>query len=249
MNNLLLNDVENIIKIYLQTKHTINSNGFLIRLSDNINAVYERRRSYIVKFPTLDQDIIYQIINRWTEYALDNIIENYDLNQQMTILSIDPLKFSTDQSDITIKFSGEVINPEIIIRKLSIDIIEQMNKHLIETYMDKHYPYIDMDDINQREEFNEIFDNIDLNDIYAEYPQAEVYVPLSLRSNDDDITFYINGTILTTHHLINIIDDIRLCLDSNNKNEIINYDKDDIVYKFVSNKKLQDFNIITDPQI
>ena len=257
MNNILINEVENNIRIYLETKHPIESNGFIIRLSDNINQIYERRRSYIVRFPFINPEIINQIVDSWSEYALNNIIEDYDLNQPMTILSIDPLKFSTIYSDIVIMYSGEVINPEIIIRKLSIDIIEQMNKHMIELYMDQSYPEIDIDNPQQRDQFNEIFNNIEMEQIYGIYPQVEIYIGLDLKSNSNpnfdselgDITFYINGTIETKSQIIDIIDDIRLCLDSDNQNEIISYDKDDIVFKYRSNKELQNFSIITDPQI
>ena len=62
MNNILINEVENQIGIYLKTKHPNESNGFIIRLSDNLNSIYERRRSYIVQFPLINQEIIDQII-------------------------------------------------------------------------------------------------------------------------------------------------------------------------------------------
>jgi hypothetical protein len=170
----------------------------------------------------------------------------------MTICSIDPIKFSS-VSDIIIRYSGEVINPELIIKKLTFDIIEQLNKHIIELYIDEHYPHIDIDDDTQRTNFNKIFDNIKLEEIYKIYPFVEIYVPLNINSDLDssskDIIFYLNATINTTDHIINIIDDIRECLDSNDTNEIITYDKEEIVYKFGSNKQLASFNIITDPII
>jgi len=250
MNNILLPDVEKQIKIYLETKHPHDSNGFIIRLSNKINLTYEMRKSYIVRFPIINQNMIEQIIDKWTDYALNNIIDNYDLNQEMTILSIDSLKFSYIQSEITIMFSGETISPEIIIRRLSIDIIEQLNKHLIEVYMDKYYPEIDIGDSEKIEEFNEIFDNIELDHIYGLYPQVEIYIPLTLsNSSNEDIVFYINGTINTKSQMIDIINDIRICLDSNNLEENIIYDKEDIVYKYGINKELQIFSIISDPQI
>jgi hypothetical protein len=74
MNNILINEVENKIRLYLESKHPSNSNSFIIRLSDDINLIYERRRSYIVQFPFINQidknEQIYKIIDRWSEYAL-----------------------------------------------------------------------------------------------------------------------------------------------------------------------------------
>ena len=195
---------------------------------------------------------LYKPVNKdkWSMYAIDNIIEDYDINKEFTIVSIDPLKFSTNQLDITICYGGNSINPEILIKKLCIDIIEQMNKHLIELYMDSNYPHIDIEDQDDREKFNEIFDNLDMNDLYNKYLTAEIYIPLKLKSSTiNDTIFYINGTISTKYHIINIVDSIRSCLDSDDIQEIITYDKDDIIYKFSCNNILQEFSIITDPQI
>ena len=251
MNNILINDVEHYIRLYLESKHPSDSNSFIIRLSDNLDQIYERRRTYIVQFPLINQQIIEQIVDKWTDYAINNIIENYNLNQQMTILSINPIKFSTIQTDITIQYYGETINPEILIRKLTIDIIEQMNKHLIEVYMDKYYPEIDIDDPEHSDQYNEIINIVEMEQIYSIYPFVEIYIPLNLKSKSEtnEITFYINGTIDIRSHIVDIIDDIRLCLDSDNIDEIIIYDKEDIIYKYGANKQLQNFSIITDPQI
>ena len=47
-----------------------------------------------------------------------------------------------------------------------------------------------------------------------------------LSSNDEsDIIFYLNATIKTNNHLIDIIDDIRISLNSDDVNEIISYEK------------------------
>ena len=242
MNNITIYDIEKKIRLYLETIHPKTSNGFIIRLSDKINIVYERRKSYIATFPLINQQIIEDILNKWSEYALNDILDNYDLTQLFTILSIDPIKISSDQTEINIKYAGEIINPENIIRCLTLDIIEQMNKHMIELYMDNNYP--------ETENYNEIFDKIELDDIYSEYPDVDIYVPLKLSSNDEsDIIFYLNATIKTNNHLIDIIDDIRISLNSDDVNEIISYEKEDIVYKFGKNKVLQSFTIITDPQL
>ena len=249
MNNLLINDVETKIRIYLETIHPSNSNSFIIRLGDCINTIYERRRSYIVKFPLINQEIIDQIIDKWTNYALENIIENYDINKELTIISIDPLKFPIEQLDININYTGQTINPEFIIKNLCVDIIEQLNKHLIELYMDENYPHIDIDDQSDREKFNEIFDQLNMIDIYNKYPNVDIYIELNLKTNIDDVKFYINGTINTQSNIIDIVDDIRNCLDTNDTQESITYDKHDIIYKFGSDKILQNFSIITDPKI
>ena len=236
MNNLLINEIETKIRIYLETIHPKESNGFIIRLADCINTIYERRRSYIIKFPLINQLNINNIVDKWSMYAIDNIIEDYDINKEFTIVSIDPLKISTNQIDITICYSGYTINPEFLIKKLCIDIIEQMNKHLIELYMDVNYPDIDIEDPNDREKFNEIFDNLDMNELYNIYSTADIYIPLQLKSSTiNDTIFYINGTISTTYHIINIVDSIRNCLDTDDIQEDIIYDKDDIIFKFNCN--------------
>jgi hypothetical protein len=194
--------------------------------------------------------MIDQIIDKWTNYALENIIENYDINKELTIVSIDPLVSTIEYDDIIISFGGQTINPEYIIKNLCVDIIEQMTKHLIELYMDENYPHIDIEDPTQREEFNEIFDQLDMNEIYTKYSIAEIYIELNLKSDTiDDVVFYINGTISTISHFIDIVDQMRNCLDTNNIQETIIYDKNDIIYKFSNNKILEDFSIITDPKI
>jgi hypothetical protein len=126
-----------------------------------------------------------------------------------------------------------------------------MNKRIIELYMDTNYPEIDIADTDQREQFNDIFDQIDMETIYEKYPFADVYIPINLtKSNDDtNVMIYINGTISTSVRIIDIIDDIRECLDTDDTNEIFNYSKDDIVYKFGTNKEIKSFNFITDPDI
>lgn len=250
MNNLLINEVESKIRIYLESIHPKKSNSFIIRLGDCINTIYERRRSYIVKFPLIDHHIINQIIDKWTNYALENIIENYDINKELTIISIDPLTTTIEYNDILITYGGQTINPEYIIKNLCMDIIEQMNKHMIELYMDENYPHIDIEDHKQREEFNVIFDELNMDDIYSRYPIVEIYIELNLKSDIiDDVVFYINGTISTKYHIIDIVDDMRNCLDTNNIHETIMYDKNDIVYKFSKDKILESFSIISDPKI
>lgn len=86
----------------------------------------------------------------------------------MNILSIDPLRIK-DCNEIRIQYSGTHINPEGIIRNLTFDIIDQMNKHLIELYMDENYPEIDINDSEDKEEFNKIFDELDIDEIYEIY--------------------------------------------------------------------------------
>ena len=49
--------------------------------------------------------------------------------------------------------------------------------------------------------------------------------------------------------MIDIIDEIRECLDTDDTTEIFKYDKEEIVYKFGTNKEIKSFNFITDPDI
>ena len=242
MNNLTICDIEGKLRFYLEKKHPKQSNGILIRLSDELNEIYERRRLYIVKFPhIINQQNIESILNKWSEYALNDIIDNYNLMQLLTIVSIDPIKLPILNDDIVIQFGGETINPETIIRKLCLDIINEMNKHIVELYTDNYYPEVN--------DINTIINEIELEDIYNKYPEVEIYIPLKLKTEDEDVDFYLNGTIKTTNHIIDIIDDIRLCISSNDINEKIEYEKEEIIYKFGNNKSIQNFSIITDPQI
>lgn len=265
LNNINIYDVENSIKLYLIEKHPNHSNGFIIRLGDILENSFNRRRSYIIKFPYLSEskelqiEEINLIIFKWSEFALENIIINYDLNQLMTIISIDPLNIDKIFNNISIIYAGTSINPEDIIRLISSDIIEQMNKHLLELYMDETYPNIDITDISQIEQFNEIFDNISIENIYEIYKYADVYVPITLsynnlenkdiNSNVESNTIYLNGTINTFTKSVDIIDDIRICLDSDDTNENFKYIKEDIIFKFKLNNEIKSFAIITDPCI
>ena len=250
-----------IIQNYLLTKHPKHSNGFVIRIldNDNENCNYERRRSYIVTFPQIGNTITEiehntnEIVGKWSEYAIINVIENYNYLTELSLLSIDPINVSKNIDKINIQFSGSVSNPEILIRNLTLDVINQMNKHLIEYYMDKYHPNIDITNSEELEEFNEKFDEIDMESIYELYPYAEVYVPIEVIINGsnkkNNQVFYINGIISTTMKYIDIIDDIRSCLDFNYKNEILKYCEDEIIYKFCKNKNITPFEIITEPDI
>jgi hypothetical protein len=162
-----------------------------------------------------------------------------------TIVSIDPINVP-NINHIKIQYSGTSINPEYFIREVANDIIEQMNKHLIEKYMDDNYPEIDIDDIDQQDKYNEILDQTDMEDIYKIFKYAEIYVPIQL--NESDIEFYLNGCIQTDSKVIDIINDIRKCLSYDNSNEIFKYDKTEIIYKFLSSEegKLMEFDIITE---
>ena len=221
-------EMEQTITSYLVNNHPVTSNGFFIRLEDLIQNSYSRRRCYIIEFPLFNDnklEIISQIMDKWTQYAIEHIIENYDLSKEFTIVSIDPVKINKNITDISIQFAGMTVNPEDIVKSISIDIINQMNKRIIELYMDTNYPEIDIADSDQREQFNDIFDQIDMETIYEKYPFADVYIPINLtKSNDDtNVMIYINGTISTSVRIIDIIDDIRECLDTDDTNEIFNY--------------------------
>jgi hypothetical protein len=254
MHKINVYDLENIINSYLTDTHPSNSNGFIIRLEDLVENSYNRRRCYIVLFPLLNSlknEIITQIMDKWTQYVIEHVISNYDLNHEFTVTSIDPICVEKKIDEVIIQYSGTNINPEDIVKSISLDVIEQMNKRIIELYMDTNYPEIDIADSENREQFNEVFDQIDMDIIYDKYPYADVYIPINLtKSNDEtNVMIYINGTIKTSSKLIDIIYEIRECLDTDDTNEIFKYDKDEIVYEFGQNKEIKSFNFITDPDI
>ncbi len=251
MNNITINQIEVIIKNYLIHSHPKHSNGFIIRLSEIIKTHYEKRKSYIVNFPLIDSiNNIDDIVCSWSNYLLDNLIDDYDLTKEFTISSIDPINIQKIFLNTYVQYSGETISPEILIKSISVDIIEQMNKLLIEKYMDEFYPELDIDDSEQNEQYNQIFDMIDMEQIYESYPSAEIYLPLKLNieSKSDTIELYLNAIISTKYQIIDIIDDLRICFDFNDTSETLVYDKEEIIYKF--SKKIltpNNFSLITDP--
>ena len=254
MNKININEMGAIITTYLTLKHPSKSNGFIIRLGDIIDNAYNRRRCYTIQFPFIQEDKennILKITDQLVMYILDNYIDNYDLTYQFTILSIDPIIINKNITEIFIQYSGEMVNPEDIIRSISSDIITQMNKHIIELYMDNMYPDIDISDSKQLTQFNEIFNQIEMDTIFNKYPNVEVNVPINLTKSNDEtkLLIYINGTIKTTSQIIDIIDDIRNCLDTDDTTEIFKYIKEDIVYNFSTTKEYQTFNIITYPNL
>ena len=243
--NLKLNDInvleiENVIRTYLTDIHPKTSNGIFIRIGNKVNNQYEKRDMFIISFPFND---IHNIVYKWSEFIVNHY--DIDLTRTFTIVSIDPISVK-NIDHISIQYSGTSINPEYFIREVANDIIEQMNKHLIEKYMDDNYPEIDIEDIDQQDQYNEILDKTDMEDIYKIFRYAEIYVPIQL--NDTDIEFYVNGCTQTNSKVINIINDIRKCLSFDNSSEIFKYDKTEIIYKFLSFEEgnLMEFDIITE---
>jgi len=253
-----IHQLDIVINEYLSKTHPKHSNGFIIRIIDEQNINFERRRSYIVSFPKiLSINDINKISSVWSEYAMINIY-NFDYLNELSLLSIDPINIQKDINTINIQLSGTTINSEVLVRNLTYDIIDQMNKHLIEFYIDQEYPEIDITDSEQLEEFNKKFDDIDIELIYDKYQFVDIYIPIEIttvqqnnqhNNQQNNIVFYLNGTIETKFKHIDIIDDIRKCLDFNDQNELLKYDKEEIIYKFGNNKKNMSFEIITDPDI
>jgi len=240
MNNIPIFEVGNVVQNYLVNKHPSESNGFIIRISDNISKSHVRRRSYFVNFPfkLLDNEMINEI---------ENIISNLNYENKMTIVSIDPINVNKKFEEIIIRFGGSTINPEELVKNLSIDIIEQMNNHLIEKYFDDNYEEIDITDSENRERIDEILDNVNIHDIYK---YAEIYVPIKVsfpeNNIDETVLLFLNGTIKTKSQIVDIIDEIRLVIDSDDINESFTYDKNEIVYKFAVNETEKEFTLITD---
>lgn len=95
--NINIGEIETVLLHYLNNIHPKTSNGFIIRLLEpilnpNNQLQYEKREMHIVNFPLhfLNQSEIHNIIDKWTEYALENILINDDITQEFTIGSIDP---------------------------------------------------------------------------------------------------------------------------------------------------------------
>lgn len=250
-----LDDIElyklpSIIKDYVMTIHPKNSNGFIIRLKDIINQHFERRRSYIIIFPK--QIEIDKIEDAFSDFMMKNIVIDNDVMMKVTVLSINPINIMKQKeiTEISITSSGETINPESLVKMICIDIIEQMNKHLVEVYMEHIHPELTMDDSFELEKYNEIINDINMTEIYEKYKYADVYVPINIKSNDikNTFTFYINGTILTSANIIDIVNDIRNCLDSNDTSEIFEYNKNEIIFKYANDIKVKSFEIITNAQ-
>lgn len=247
LDNIDIYAIEDVLREFLSNQIIDEkSNGLLIRLADTLPNSYTRRRMYIIEYPEKD---INKILNRWSEYALDNIIENYDLLKLFTIVSIQPLKIP-NVKDFLIKYSGHTIVPEDLIKKVTTAIIDNMHNHLLEYYMDEYHPEIDI--ANSEEEYD-----IDLEEVYETFPLVQVYVPIKeVNSNE---TFYLNGTIRSTSVYVDIINEIRLTLDFDDLAEQLELKEDEIIYKYIpkegtklwnhelhNNIKLENFEIITE---
>jgi hypothetical protein len=167
----------------------------------------------------------------------------------MTIKAIDPISISKEFTNIQIKYAGTVTNPEKFIKNLTVDLIEQMNKRLMEKYMDDNHPEVDILDSDQLEQFNQNFDDIDMDIIYEKYKFVDVYIPIKLSVDTEVIEFFLHGVINTKSIYIDVVDEIRSCINSNDSSEVLSYDKDEIIYKFGNNKEVIEFAIITDPKI
>ena len=174
-----------------------------------------------------------ELLNIWLDFALTKIEES-----NLTLISIDPLKINENFDKIDVFYSGYDINPEDFIKSLSFDIVEQMNKHLVEIYMDNNYSSIDIED----PEYNIIFDNIEMEDLYNIYPYCTINIPIII-TTEEILEVLIYGIIKTNYSAIDIIDDIRQCLISNDTTESFEYNKDDIIYKYGIFKEI-DFTII-----
>jgi hypothetical protein len=255
LNDITINEIEVILRDYLETVHPKKSNGFIIRLSESIKNNYTKRKSYIVNFPenkSEDKFNVNNIVNEWSDYAINNIIDNYDLTSKYTIVSIDPISVDKNINKIIIQYSGETISPEELVKSVSLKIIEQMNVRLIEMYMDEFHSDIDIYDEAYADKLAEIYDDIDMESIYDKYKYVDVYVPIKTvisENVNDNIVFYLNGTIKVDSVITDIVDDIRMCLDFNDINERLEFIKEDIVYKFDTKNVLSKFTIITDPDI
>lgn len=241
LNNITIFDLQDILLDYLKNIHPVEYNGFIIRLSSNISDTFNKRSFYTISFPNLNN--IDLILSEWYNYALTNIIKTNDIIDIISIISIDPIKIYKNIEKITIQYGGLIINQEEFIKKLSFDIIDEMNKHLIEVYFDNEYP-----EINEIDEINEKFNDIDINIIYNKYPQANIYIPISIKKDNISDLFYINGIINTNTNAIDIINNLRKCLDSEDITEILSYNKEDIIYKY-NNYELLSFDIITEPDL
>lgn len=229
-------NLNELLNKYLNEIHPANSNAFIIRISDKISKSHNRRRSYILSFPI---DIKNEdILKFWIEYAIINITET-----NLELVSIDPFSINKIFNEIKISLSGVNINPEDFIKNLSFDIIEKLNKHIIEFYMDNNYPDIDIDN----PEYNIIFDNLDMSEIYETYPYTSIYIPLIIYT-DSIFNVFIHGIIKSNSSIIDIIDELRSILDSDDINESFEYNKEEIIYKYGKYNETS-FSIITDPDI
>lgn len=255
-NQIEVYEIENILRHFFANLRPPESNGFLIRFGDKINN-FNRRRSYIVNYPIndisdnlTDHPLINMLIDvnditdKFISYVVENVL-NFDLNAKITIVSINAIKVNKKFNQTQIIFSGSDLNLEDLILEISTDIIQNMSLRLTEYYMDVNYPDIDITDPEDKEKFDLIFDNLDIDDIFESYPIVDVYVPLTLKVNDEHINIYLNGTISTNSKIVDIIDSIRLSLDTNDINEQITYSSDEIIYKFETTNLLNDFVLIT----
>jgi len=219
-------DIQIDIIKYFTNVHNKNNNCVLLSLIEKISHSHDKITNYYINYPL--EINVEDIYNRWLEYA----IENLNINK-LSLLSISSINVEYCFSKIDIICGDININPEEFIRKLCFDIIENLNIHLIEMYRDNYY-----DDYNDHE-YNEVFNNTDMQDIYDIYPTVNILVPITLEKDNNKTEFFISGTIKTNFNVINIIDDIRECLESDDLTEIFNYEGCNIEYEYGNFKEIK----------
>lgn len=241
LHDIELYTIPTIIKSFLSK----DNNSVRVVIIDNISKIFSRTRVYDITYPIpVNAD---DVENAFSNYMMSNIVEDNNILKKVSVVLSICKNTKDDVTKISIIYYGQTTNPDNLIKKVCVDIIEQLNKHLIEYYMDEKYPDLSLEDPEQKEKYNEIINNIEFSEIYNTYKHVDVYVPINIVSNTihNKTTFYLNGTITTSSQIINILDNIRECLDSDDMSEVFEYNKDDIVFKYGNMKELKQFTIIT----
>ena len=241
LDNITIVKLINVFKQYLIEKKNNNFNLIILRITMTLTKTNEQTNNYEVCLP--EKYDINDVITCFSNYIIDNLTNNYDVNKLITLTSIDIFRTNKSYDDIKIACIKNTITQENFIRKLCVDIIDQMNKHLFEQYMEENYNYIDIYDENDKEMYIDIINNISMKDVYDKYKFVTIYVPIDVMNKD--IRFFINGHISITSTAITIMKDIRECLENNIEDEF-NYDKSEIIYKFTNSNIKIKFDIISD---
>lgn len=217
----------------------MNYNCIVIQFHDITSHQYEFTKKYVISFaiPFNTNDLI-----KWDEYVT-NVIGIYDFDQIIDAITVEPLKIEKEFTNFQINYLGSNINNYILFKHISIDIIDQLRKHLIEIYFDKNYPHIDIYDDNDKKKYAGLIDELEINKLCEIYDSVHVSIPMLLPNHD--MIFYLDGIIKTSMTELAIYNDIISCFNEVDMKEIYDYDKNDFIYEYSNGLKIKKFDIVT----
>lgn len=232
--NISINDVRNIIQKLSQDK---NNNCIAFYVHDNVSKIIKK---YVISYNTVFDK--YDLL-KFDEFII-NILNIFDIDYHFDAVTIEPIHIDKKFDTFTINYIGSNCNNYIFFKHLSEDIKTELDKHMIEIYFEENYPYIDINDEDDKEKYAEIIDNINVNKLYETYSKVSISVPLMLPKHD--MVIYLESIMYTTMDIIKIYNEIIACFNEIDMKEIYEYDKNQFVYIYDNKLNLKQFNLVTE---